>query len=194
MPAAPAYEQQPLALPRGGPAGLQVFALRLLSVEPVVPPSVQRQALRSAVDHAVQATLGLGAGDLQHVPGKSPHWPLHPDWRGSIAYAWPLALWGMGLNGAWGVDVEIVPTTDGHAQHYQDVAALYLEPEAQAHINSGADFAAQWCALEAQLKCVGLPLGEAASRPHGWNASLDTAWLDVPPGWGDYRAALAWQL
>ena len=191
MQAAPAYVQQPLALPCGCPAGLQVFALRLLPTAMATPP--QRQVLRSAVDHAVQTTLGAGAGPLLHRPGQAPHWPQQPTWHGAIAYAWPLAVWGMCTRQAFGVDVEAIPTAYD-AQHYADVAALYLVPTAPACITSGADFAAHWCALEAQLKCAGLPLAEAASRPQGWNAGLHTAALALPAAWGSYRAALAWRV
>jgi phosphopantetheinyl transferase len=193
MQAVPAYVQQPLALPGGCPAGLQLFALRLQFAAHIVSAQAQRHALRQAVDHAAQATVGLVAGALQHPPGKAPHWPQQPDWRCSIAYAWPLALWGVCAGHAWGVDAEVVLDLDDDLQQqYADVAALYLEPSEQACIASSADFAAQWCALEAQLKCAGLPLSEAASRPRGWNTALRTAPLELPSDWGRYRAALAW--
>ena len=192
MPLAPAYQQQALALPPGSPAGLQLYALRLLPAAWATPPQAQRQALRAAVDHAAHTTLGASAGALQHRPGQPPHWPQQPGWHGAIAYAWPLALWGAGTGPVWGVDVEATPAPDGDAPHYQDVAALYLAPAAQARIHSSVDFADQWCALEAQLKCANLPLAEAASRPQGWDAALRTAPLTLPIAWGRYRAALAW--
>ena len=192
MHAAPAYVQQPLALPRGCPAGLQVFALRLLPTAIATPLQAQRQVLRSAVDHTVQATLGPGAGPLLHRPGQAPHWPHQSTWHGAIAYAWPLAVWGMCTGPAWGVDVEAIPAIND-AQHYADVGALYWGPTAQACIANGAEFAAHWCALEAQLKCAGLPLAEATSRPQGWNAELHTAALALPEAWGSYCAVLAWR-
>lgn len=194
MPLAPAYQQQALALPPGSPAGLQLYALRLLPAAWATPPQAQRQALRAAVDHAASVTLGASAGQLQHRPGQPPRWLQQPGWHGAIAYAWPLALWGVGMGRVWGVDVEVIPAPDGDTQHYQDVAALYLAPAAQARIHSSADFADQWCALEAQLKCAGLPLTEAASRPPGWDTALRTAPLALPPAWGRYRAALAWMV
>ena len=190
MHAAPVYEQQPLALPHGCPAGLRLFALRMLPVAFATPPQAQRQTLRSAIDHAAQTTLGAGA--LLHRPARAPYWPQQPDWHACVAYAWPLALWGVGTGQAWGVDIEAAPTVEDKPQD-ADIAALYLEPAALARIVEGADFVDQWCALEAQLKCAGLPLTEAGSRPQGWNAALRTAPLGLPPGWGHYRAALAWR-
>lgn len=187
-----AYALQALALPSGCPPGLQLFALYLPAALQAPSPQVQRQALRHAVGQAARATLGPVAGGLQHRPGQAPHVPGQPERHWSVAYAGPLALWGVCQEARWGVDVEAVPTIDAALQsHYADVAALYLEPDAATAPLEGAAFAAQWCALEAQLKCAGLPLTEVAARPEGWNSGLHTAALHLPEGWGAYRAAIA---
>ena len=202
MTPAAAYRVQALALPDGCPPHLQVFALQLgPAVRSIRAPHAQRQALRQAVDDAVRVALpsvgATGTATLQHRPGQTPHLPHRPDLRWSIAYAWPLAVWGCGTGQAWGVDIEPVPSGDATLQpHYAEVAALYLDPTVPPALMRSADFglafARAWCALEAQLKCAGLALAEATSRPTRWNAHLRCAPLVLPAEWGGYAAALAW--
>ena len=201
MGAIPAYVQQALVLQPGVPAGLQLFALYLVDAG-VAAPQVKRQALQRAVGHAVNvwlhATQGEG-GALQHRPGQAPHWPQQPSLQWSLSYAWPVALWGVSTEMRWGVDIEALPEIDdAQSAHYAELAHCYLEsdalPMSTLQGSAGpAAFAAQWCALEAQLKCAGLALTETVARSQHWNAGLRSAPITLAADWNGYAAALAWR-
>lgn len=195
-----------LALPADWQDRAQAFAVQMPST--VLAPQAQRVAMRQAVHQSMVRHLALALPcDAQQLavrstPGRASvllkEGQALPALSLSIAYAQNHALWAWSAQGAVGVDVQAIPT-DGDDAEWRQLAALYLDSEVArplAALQGTAlrqAFAVQWTQFEAQLKCAGMALGEAAQRPALWNAKQQCVSLAIPAAWGA-AAALAWRV
>lgn len=146
---------------------------RLLVLGIETPDSTLRDAARTIVGRVARQLLGAilaccpDAVPLRSGPGQ----PLCVDWPGrpiglSVSHEAGLSLLAINLQGAVGVDLMRLDQRFDWASDWQPVAHDYLGRDASAAIAAAPAerrqnlFAEQWTALEAALKCNGLPLSE----------------------------------
>ena len=146
--------------------------LLVLGIE--TPHSTLRDAARAKVRSVARQVLGAilacrpDAVPLISHPGQ----PLRLDWPGqsiglSVSHEAGLSLLAINLHGAVGIDLMRLDEQFDWASGWQSVAHDYLGQDASTAIANAPAvrrqkmFAGHWTALEASLKCNGLPLAEA---------------------------------
>lgn len=200
-----ACTQRLLVLPAAWRGRVQVVAVQAppATPNPQAQRIAQRQTIHQSIVHHLAAVLQCDAAQLA-VSRTAGHAPiLLCDGQEvsrvslSITYCEGGALWAWSVQGAVGLDAQVVPS-DGEDMEWQRLARQYLEPSAVAPLAQlqGAAlrhaFAWQWVQLEAQLKCAGLVLSEIEHRPLHWSAQQQCLLLPEPAMHG-VVAALAWR-
>lgn len=189
LPLASALPQGARRISLAGPAA--EGHLLVLGIE--TPGSTLRDAARAKVRSVARLVLGaILACRPEAVPLiSSPGQALRVDWPGqaiglSVSHDAGLSLLAINLHGAVGVDLMRIDEPFDWASDWQPVAHDYLGPDVSMVIASAPAarrhkmFAGQWTALEAALKCNGLPLSEAdAVRDQGLRLCRTVA-LELP--------------
>lgn len=189
LPLAAALPQGTRRIPLADPAAAD--QLLVLGIE--TPHSTLRDAARATVRSVARQALGaILACRPESVPlVSSPGQPLRVDLPGrpiglSVSHEAGLSLLAINLHGAVGIDLMRLDQQFDWASDWQPVAHDYLGQDAGTAIaNAPAErrqkmFAGHWTALEASLKCNGLPLSEWDAMRARNLRQCRTAALELP--------------
>lgn len=150
------------------------------------PPGDRRAArllARQALREALAEMLDRPAGEIEltSTPGSGIRLVGTPGIGLSVSHEEGLSLMAIHFNGAIGIDLLSHRQVAASQKDLADLARDYLGSNETAE--SPEAFAAAWCAHEAALKCLGLPLQE-------WTPALGTELarchitpLALPAGW-----------